>query len=335
MDRQRPANRKGIALVAVLWVLVLLSVIAAAFVTETRTEVNLARNAVDAAKARALADAGVHRAVLALLEARRGSREAAEEGGEDEVFAFEGAPDFGEEEALALAVADGAGLKVDGTVYAWRFGRGEVLISVQDEGGKIDLNRAGEELLKGLFVSVGVSEQEALALADAIADFRDEDDERHAFGAEDDDYLAAGLEWGAKDSAFELVSELTQVLGMTRALYERIRPALTVHSRQARVERAVAPPIVVAALGMGEMETAGEAAEAEAGDTVPLGWGRVRRGARSAFTVRAEAVTETGAVFVREAVVDLRPGAGQPFRTLAWGQGRRAALGAGTGGKEP
>ncbi len=81
--------------------------------------------------------------------------------------------------------------------------------------------------------------------------------------------------------------------------------------------------------------TARSAGEADttaprAGDTGPLGLGRVRRGGR-AFTVRAEAVTGTGAVFVREAVVDLRAGAGRPFRTLDWGQGRASIAAAETG----
>ncbi len=328
MDRQRPPDRKGIALVAVLWVLVLLSVIAAAFVTETRTEVNLARNAVENAKARALAGAGVQRAVLALLAARRESREGqeAEGPGVEDFAVFEGAPGQGEPEAAAIGAA--GGLRVDGTVYAWRFAGAEVLISVQDEGGKIDLNRASEEMLEGLFVSAGLPERQAAGLAEAIADFRDEDDERRAFGAEDEDYRAAGLEWGAKDAPFETVSELTQVLGLTRALYQRVRPALTVHSRRARVERGVAPPIVVAALSGEEAETLGAAGEA--GDTVPLALGRVRRGGR-AFTVRAEAVTGTGARFVREAVVDLRASAGQPFRVLAWRQGRASIAAAETG----
>ncbi len=324
------ARERGFALVAVLWVLVLLSVIAAAFVTETRTEVNLARNAVENAKARALAEAGVQRAVLALLAARRGSREGqeAEGPGEEDFAVFEGASGEGEREAAAIGAA--GGLRVDGTVYAWRFAGAEVLISVQDEGGKIDLNRASEEMLEGLFVSAGLPERQAAALAEAIADFRDEDDERRAFGAEDEDYRAAGLEWGAKDAPFETVSELTQVLGLTREIYQRVRPALTVHSRRARVERSVAPPIVLAALSGEEAETLGAGAAGEAGDTVPLALGRVRRGGR-AFTVRAEAVTGTGARFVREAVVDLRGGAGQPFRVLAWRQGRASITAAETG----
>ena len=52
-DEARSRGRNGIALVAVLWVLVLLSIIAAAFLHETRTETKLARNLVDNAKARA------------------------------------------------------------------------------------------------------------------------------------------------------------------------------------------------------------------------------------------------------------------------------------------
>ena len=43
------------------------------------------------------------------------------------------------------------------------------------------------------------------------------------------------------------------------------------------------------------------------------------------YTIRAEAHTESGAVFVREAVVELTREADQPFRFHAWKQGRRAA----------
>ena len=48
-------DRRGIALVMVLWVL--LALIAASFARTTRTEVKLARNITESAKAEALADA--------------------------------------------------------------------------------------------------------------------------------------------------------------------------------------------------------------------------------------------------------------------------------------
>ena len=155
-------DRRGIALVAVLWVLVLLSVIAAGFLYETRTQTKLARNLVENAKARALADAGVHRAVLALLEPRtkgllgpeienllllapdpRAPRRRLEGALERELAGVRGA----ETEGVSRQ-----GWRADGTVYAWAFGGAEVRISIEDEGGKIDLNRARDELLKGLFV---------------------------------------------------------------------------------------------------------------------------------------------------------------------------------------
>ena len=51
----RPAG--GIALVVVPWTWLLLSLIAAGFLTLTRTELRLARNAAENARAEALADA--------------------------------------------------------------------------------------------------------------------------------------------------------------------------------------------------------------------------------------------------------------------------------------
>ncbi len=61
--RQRIASQRRLALVTVLWVLMLLALIAASFTKTTRTEINLTRNLIENAKAEALADAGVYRAV--------------------------------------------------------------------------------------------------------------------------------------------------------------------------------------------------------------------------------------------------------------------------------
>ena len=47
-------------------------------------------------------------------------------------------------------------------------------------------------------------------------------------GFTDDEYEAAGRNYGAKDGPFDSVEELLQLLGMTPALYQRLAPALTV-----------------------------------------------------------------------------------------------------------
>ncbi|MCH9013875.1 MAG: general secretion pathway protein GspK, partial [Proteobacteria bacterium] len=257
MNRRAPCERsgsarraRGLALVTVLWVLMLLALIAASFTRTTRTEVNLTRNLIENAEAEALADAGVYRAVLALLAPqteglidegmesliRLGSENPAvvrrriEQDLRAELEAGNLAP-----EAAAMFTE---GWRSDGTVYAWAFGGGEVRISIQDEGGKIDLNGAPDELLRGLFLAaawtgpdgeiLGLDPSEADALVDAIRDFADADDLKRLNGAEDRDYEAAGLPWGAKDAAFTAVEELQQVLGVTAPLYQAVAPALTV-----------------------------------------------------------------------------------------------------------
>ena len=60
--RSGSARDRGFALLLVLWVVAILSVVVAGFAAGTRSESRLARNLLDAADARALAEAGVARA---------------------------------------------------------------------------------------------------------------------------------------------------------------------------------------------------------------------------------------------------------------------------------
>src|SRR5262249_40013466 len=154
-----------------------------------RTEISLTRNLAEDAKAEALAEAGVNRAILVLL-----------------------------------GVDDSIPLRVDGKPFAFAYDGGRVQVSMQDEGGKIDLNRAADAVLQGLFTSVGVSQDAAHHLVDAIADFRDADDLRHANGAEDTDHARARLPYNAKDAPFAATEELLRVNGMTPDVYVRVAP---------------------------------------------------------------------------------------------------------------
>jgi general secretion pathway protein K len=302
----RSAGDRGIALLAVLWTLLLLSLIAASFTAVTRTEVRLARNTLDNAKAEALADAAVHRAVLELLK--------------------------------PPAVDDTeADWRVDGTVYAWGYDGGELRVSVQDEGGKLDLNATPNNLLQALFVSVGVEDDAAAALTDAILDFRDSDDLRRLNGAESGDYEDAGLPFGPKNQAFETVEELRQVLGITAELYDRVAPALTVHSRRRLPFRLTSPPEVQAAFAAA-IEARREGASPP---RQPTGRGAAEPVPRSAFsqaledeginprspvnvfTIQAEARIEGRSVFAREVLVRVREDDDEPFRFLAWRRGAR------------
>lgn len=307
-------GQRGIALVAVLWALVLLAVIAATVLSESRTQSRLARNYLDAAQAEALADGGVYRALA----------------------------------GLARPSAAG-GWRVDGTVYAWRRAHGEVRVRIEDEGGKIDLNRADGRLLGSLFLMAGFDPARAEALAAAVQDFRDADDTPRPDGAEDSDYASAGLPHGAKDAPFEAVEELHQVFGMTREIYGAVAAAVTVHARTRRPDAKVAPPLVIAALGplRGDRAAAGgispvagvilprtAAADLEPGADAPgvvdpgvaiLYLGPTAHRSRSrTFTIHAEARTLAGGLFTRRAVVRLTARGAPPFKILAWGRGAAA-----------
>ena len=291
----------GLALLAVLWSLVLLSLIATAYMSGVRSDARLSRNAVEFAKARALAEAGIHRAALSLGN-----------------LSFENR------------------WRADGRTYAWRFADGVVRISIRDEASKIDLNEAPHALLRGLFLAVGETQEAAAALTDAVLDFRDPNELRRPNGAEDRDYDAAGLASEAKDAPFEVISELQQVLGMNDALYRRLAPEVTVYSELPTIDHLTASATALLAVpgaDPAEIEAYLESRTAVRSEaelvalSIPSLTGADEflssDDSGFVFSVRAEAQTAGGASFVRQAVIALGDGRGRAFSILSWAQGDR------------
>jgi general secretion pathway protein K len=274
--RRRLRDQRGLALVAVLWTMTLLALIAAVFMRETRTEMALVRNFEGEARAEALAEAGVNRAILILL-------------------------------GLDTSVP----WRVDGTPIELASADGVVRIVIQDEGGKIDLNRSAGPVLQSLFVAVGMDADAAQRVADAVVDFRDADNLRQLNGAEDGDYAAAGLRHDAKDAPFASTDELLQVLGMTQELYDRVASLVTVYSPRRDVNLATAPPEVLSVLPYLTAERVRTILDQRAANV-----GGARRFRVIAVTVLVEAVTADGSSIIREAV--LRRSATGGFDILKW-----------------
>ena len=107
---------------------------------------------------------------------------------------------------------------------------------VADENGKIDINTAPEQLLLGLLAALGIPDDQAQALSDAVQDWRDPDDLRRLHGAEREEYRKAGRP-GPANELFANIAELTQVLGMTPELYSRLAPFVTVYSGRQQIDR--------------------------------------------------------------------------------------------------
>ncbi len=316
-------SNRGIALVAVLWVIVLLAAMAVSFVGTIRTESNVTRNLVDNAGAQALADAGVYRAILALYR----TFEEVEPGGDSGILSTDDEADGAAAgEADAGSPVETGALRFDGRTYVWPFEAGVVRIAIQSEAGKIDLNAAREELLFGLLRANGVEQPEVLI--DRIADFRDADKDRRPQGAEDADYEAAGRSQGAKDAPFESVEELQQVIGVSRTLYDRLAPALTVYSEARGIDPLTAPAAALRALpeiDPSVIEALLAERQAEEPDLVGLlaDFEAYLAGPGSlVYSISSEAVTPEGARFRREAIIALVPGSDRPFRVFSWKRGR-------------
>lgn len=337
--RVRGIGSRGVALVIVLWALTVIAVIAANFTTANRDGLFLSRNTVERAKAEALADAGFYRAVLAIV-----SQEA-------EPLAGGSAETAAQPDGLAASlqsVRAGVGSALDpaeseeqfgdlgpptwrtnGKVYEWPVAEGTVLISIQDEAGKIDLNAATEDLLLQLFSAIDLREQDPVEMVDRLIDYRDTDQERRPLGAEDIDYRRADLGYGAKDRPYERTDELRRVLGVTLAMFAQISPLVTVHSGQRGVDPNVAPAGVLGVLSAITDRPEAPAETADATDRTLAGrvTGRRNRANRSssrerAFTIKTEARTAGGGVFVRQAIVELTGDRDQPITVRQWEQAR-------------
>ena len=269
---------------------------AASFASSTRTETRLAYNQEENAKAEALADAGVHRAVFGLLDA-------------DPATAW----------------------RPGGSGYTFALGEGDVQVWVEDEDGKVDLNAAPLQLMRGLFIALGLPEEDAQRMADRIGDFRDEDSETEPLGAEDEAYFDAGLLQGAADRPFAMESELLRVLGMTQSLYERVRPYVTVYSGAEGIDVTQAPRPVLEALP-GITPAVVEALLTAGREVDPFSLIEDQQllaefetfivpSREVVFTIRALGRTSGGGRFVRQAVIELDPARDQPFLIYAWSRG--------------
>ena len=205
------SGQAGVALVLVLWLLTLLSILAAGYSYAMRTETKLTIHGLELARARAIAEAGLWLAVADLLKPRLKRQ-----------------------------------WLTDGTVYQFNFGEGQTRLRIQDEAGRIDLNSADDALLRGLLEKAAEPGDDVAFILHAILDWRDPDKHRRNPGAEDRDYEHTG--YGAKDGPFNSIEELRLVAGMTHDIFRRIYPALTLHSLQPGIHPLVAPRDVLLAL---------------------------------------------------------------------------------------
>lgn len=279
-------QQKGVALIMVLWMIMVMMTMAGTLIYAVKTETQLVSYARATAQARSFAEAAAHYTVMQLF----------------------------------LPV-DQRTLKLGGTASTWTHDGYGVEIRVIGENGLIDINQANRALLQAVLKELGVIDQEAETLLDAIEDFRDPDDLKRLKGAEDQDYKTAGLDYGAKDAPFERIEELQQVLGITPLLYQGLARYLSVNARSNGINPMLAPRHVLLILAEGDQVAVDEyirkREEAEgAWVQPPFGGGFLDHTEQPVYRLQLKIkALDSETAYFEERAIRLLPGHNPPFIT--------------------
>ncbi len=218
-----PKKQSGFAMVIVIWVLSLLTIMAASFALSMRRETTVISAVKDNAVMQAYAEAGLGMAQQMLSLTDNNSR-----------------------------------WRADGSIYPLRYQDVDIRVRVFSEQGKIDINKADEQLLTELISSLPIELDAQQALVSAILDWRDQDDLVHLNGAEKDEYEQAGLSYHPANKNFQLIDELKLVLGMSKESYQQLKGLITVYSKQPKVNLKLASKEVLEVVGKLGTETMDE-----------------------------------------------------------------------------
>ncbi len=215
---RRPAPRSsvrrsgGFALLIVLWTLVLIGFLVLHLTASGRTEIRIADNLVDNAVTGAAADGAIADAIFNLSNPQPDQR-----------------------------------WPLDGTAHALTIGHSRVVVRLEDEAARVNPNLASPALVEALLRAVGSDPETAHRLAAAIADWVGTSETPQPQTALLAQYSAGGLDYGPPGAPAESLDELGRVLGMTPALFAKLRPHLTLYGA-AEPDPGGADPVVAAAL---------------------------------------------------------------------------------------
>lgn len=275
----RPAQDEGVAILAALWVAAVAALIGISVAQITRADAVLVRDQVAAVQLQTAADAAINVAILAMLGP-----------------------------APAQPPVTGAPFTVAAAGHDSR-------VTVLDEAGKVDLNRANADTLRLLLAAAGADGGEADELVRRILRQRTPPD-----GSLDGAGGSGAVTYDPRAIPFQTVGDLKWVAGMREALYDRVAPMLTVYSQASTVDPTFASDAVLAAFStvspVAKQALESRRAAARDGRPPPDSPG-VALG--HAYTITAEARDEAiGAVARAVAVVRLTGQRQAPLLVYRW-----------------
>lgn len=201
----RHRKSRGLALIAVLWLVSLLTVLATSMLAITRSNARMSSRSAQFIEAATVADSAIR---------------------------------------LTLARSSSLSIDGFSTTQRVELFDRTIDVRIEHEAGRVDLNATEAPLLTAVFVAGGIDAQQAETFAARIIDWRDADDERTVGGAERSDYELAKIGYEPRNGPFESVGELQQVSGLNE-LSPSILDAFTVYStRSPTISREYAHPLV-------------------------------------------------------------------------------------------
>jgi len=262
----------GFALIIVLWTLVLIAFIVTHLTATGRTEIRIASNLVANAVAQAAAEGAIFEAIFNQSDPQQDQR-----------------------------------WPVDGKARELTIGNSRVTLRLEDEAWWINPNSASPALLEALLRVTGSDPESARRLANAIGEWVGSAPAPRPQNVTLPEYQAAGLDYGPPVEPLETLDELGQVLGMTPATFEAIRPHMTLFGPP-QPSAATADPVVAAALAESPQATAASSPAQPPPDVLTM-------------RITATAFGPNNARVTRSAIVRLGPVLPSGYEVLAWRDG--------------
>jgi general secretion pathway protein K len=199
------SEKRGVALIMVLWVIAILSVVVFEFCFAMRTEVHITNNYKEELQCYAMAEGGVERAITELIYKHDPRVQQIRK----TLISQERSQDQQDQKEWA----------VDGRPYPLPFNQGTCEIRIMSEAGKVNINVVSESMLRKIIGQLGPEGEAKDTVVDSILDWRDPDDFHRVNGAENDYYQSLKEPYNCKNGNLDSVEELLLVRGVTPDLF--------------------------------------------------------------------------------------------------------------------
>ena len=228
MKKEKTKSNTGAILLSSLWILIILTLMAAGISFRSRLMIRLTQNYLNETRHYQLALSGYYQALIVL--------------GEDETKNYDALTDpwANNSEAFSEVSVEKTGKY---SIY-YQQSTKETVYGILDEERKININTAPEEVLLNL---PGFTEE----LVASLSDWIDPDNNELSDGAEDDYYQDNDMPYHCKNDSLDYLEELLMVRGFTYSIIDQIRDLVTVYGTGA-VNINTATRVVLLLLGLDE-----------------------------------------------------------------------------------